>query len=455
VKRRRLKPQRLKRAAFVIGAAAVFAAAAGAAETCDSRAAQKNAAWARSAPHAWLADIQHKQDVELARTWCHIFETTGIDRVQKGIDFGRVLFTGEGLHPAVGGIVPGSGFAGGLVYNLERAAAHPALRYSGSVEARGSYNGFWTAGGKFDIWTAGNSPEDRHIHATLDAEHYHLPQIAYFGLGNTSLLANETLFGLAQTTAGGHLDVPLAGGFVLVAGLAGLRNSPAGVPGASLPSVEQKFAPGDTPGLGSDTSYVVAGGGINWIYPVAPRIQGYSSALSTAFRWFHETAGAPYSFRRIDATWLNRYSPPTNVDLGTFSAAVRFVEAYAPAGNSMPFYLQPTIGGNNIDNADMLRSYRDYRFRAPNVLVFQTEYTHTIWGPVAAFGLYDAGKVALQRSDIGVSHMRHSFGAGLVVQMGNLPVFKFYYAWGGHEGTHATYTTNTNNFTFSAPGGVF
>jgi len=436
-------------------AACLFPALAGAADSCDTRAAKNNEAWAKSGPHPWLANVQHQEDVEVARTWCHIFETVGIDRAQKGIDFGRALFTGDGLHPAVGGIVPGSGFAGGLVYNLEHASASSPVRYSGNVEARGSYNGFWAAGGKLDIYGSANSPENRHIHATIDAEHYNLPQMTYFGEGNSSALANESLFGLVQTTAGGHVEVPLPAGFLLVGGLAGLWNNPESSPGAALPSIEQKFTAADTPALSNSTSYVVGGGGLDWVYPVQPRQDGLSSTLTTGFRWFHETTGAPYSFRRLDAIWMNHYRPRTPVDLGTISAGVRLVETYTAGGNQMPFYLQPTIGGTDIDNVDMLRSYRDYRFRAPNLLVLQAEYTHVIWGPLAVLGFYDTGRVGQQTSDLGFSGMHHSFGAGLVVQVGGAPVLKFYYAWGGGEGSHTTYTTNTNNFTFSAPTGVF
>jgi hypothetical protein len=421
-----------------------------AAETCDSIAAKNNVSWAKSRPHSWLADVEHKQSVEIPKNWCHIWETHGVDRLQKAIDFGRVLFTGDGLHPSVGGIVPGSGFAGGLTYNLERASGSRPLRYSGSVEARGSYNRFWTAGAKLDIWGSGNSADDRHIHATLDVEHYELPQLAYFGLGNDSSLANKSLFGLTQTTGGGHIEVPLPVGFFITGDLSGMQNSPSAMQAVSSPSI---FTPLNTPALGVDTTYVVAGGGIDWIYPVSPRLQGFSSSLTTGYRLFHATSG-PYSFRRLDAIWQNRYNPPTKEDLGTVSATVRLVEAYPPGGNSMPFYLQPTIGGTDINNVDVLRSYADYRFRAPNLLTFQVEYEHSIWGPFALLGFYDVGRVGEQRSEIGIGRMRHSFGAGLIVQLGSLPMVKFYYAWAG-EGTHTTYTLNTNNFTFSTPTGVF
>jgi hypothetical protein len=58
----------------------------------------------------------------------------------------------------------------------------------------------------------------------------------------------------------------------------------------------------------------------------------------------------------------------------------------------VPFYLQPTLGSTDIDNLDILRSYRDYRFRAPNALAFQAEYTHWIVDPLGMLFFYDVGK---------------------------------------------------------------
>lgn len=442
----------MKRQVAMIVAVLAFSLGARAADPCDLPAAKKNRAWATDRTHSWLADVEHKQYVEVPRTWCHIWETHGVDRVQKAIDFGRVLFTGDGFHPSIGSIVPRSGLAAGLTYNLERASATRPLRYAGSVEARGSYNGFWTAGSKLDIWGSGNSRDDRHIHATLDVEHYELPQLAYFGLGNDSFLASKSLFALSRTMGGGNIEVPLPAGFFITGDVTGLHNSQSGMRGVNAPS---EFTPINTPGLGGDTTYLATGGSIDWIYPVAPRIAGFSTSITTGYHVFRATNG-PYSFRRLDSLWQSRYTMGIRkIDLGTVSAVVRFVESYAPAGNSIPFYLQPTIGGTDINNVDVLRSYADYRFRGPNLLTLQTEYERTIWGPFALLGFHDVGRVAEQRSDIEIAHMRHSFGAGFLIQVGSLPMFKFYYAWGGTEGTHTTYTGNTNNFTFSEPAGVF
>ena len=171
---------------------------------------------------------------------------------------------------------------------------------------------------------------------------------------------------------------------------------------------------------------------------------GYRTSINGTFKAFHETSGAPFSFRRVEAVWEQQYTPRASVDLGTFSLTGRLVESIAPAGNAVPFYLQPTLGGSDIDNVSDLRSYRDYRFRAPNALSFQADYEHAIKDPLGVLFFYDVGKVALRRSDLDISHMRHSIGIGMTVRAGNLPVIKLYYAWSGREGTRTIFSGNTN-----------
>jgi hypothetical protein len=42
-------------------------------------------------------------------------------------------------------------------------------------------------------------------------------------------------------------------------------------------------------------------------------------------------------------------------------------------GEVMPFYLMPTLGGN-----DTLRGFREYRFRGPHAILAQGEYRYEI-----------------------------------------------------------------------------
>jgi hypothetical protein len=97
------------------------------------------------------------------------------------------------------------------------------------------------------------------------------------------------------------------------------------------------------------------------------------------------------------------------------------------------------MNGNNT-----LGSYQDYRFRAPNAILFRANIEDSIWGPFGAMFLFDQGKVALQRSDIDFSHLRHSYSAGLTLRAGGFPMVQLLFSWGGSEGTHTTSSVNSS-----------
>jgi hypothetical protein len=84
----------------------------------------------------------------------------------------------------------------------------------------------------------------------------------------------------------------------------------------------------------------------------------------------------------------------------------------------------------------MLPSYADYRFRAPNLMLFSATAEHSIWGPIGGIFRADTGRVAITRGDLGFEHLRHSFATGLTIRAGGLPQVMFLFAWGGGEGTH-------------------
>ena len=102
----------------------------------------------------------------------------------------------------------------------------------------------------------------------------------------------------------------------------------------------------------------------------------------------------------------------------------------------MPFYFQPTLGGSDIDGNQLLPSYHDYRFRAPNLLLLRGSFEHSIWGPLGFIFMADTGKVAITHSQIDFTHLKHSFATGLTLRAGGLPLVSFLFAWGGNEGTH-------------------
>ncbi len=75
-------------------------------------------------------------------------------------------------------------------------------------------------------------------------------------------------------------------------------------------------------------------------------------------------------------------------------------------GGTVPFYLQPSLGGVNT-----LRSYTDYRFHDNYMLVANAELRLAVMTHLDLALFADAGNVAGQRRDLDLA--RQSFGAGL------------------------------------------
>jgi hypothetical protein len=91
-----------------------------------------------------------------------------------------------------------------------------------------------------------------------------------------------------------------------------------------------------------------------------------------------------------------------------------------------------------------LGSYQDYRYRAPNLLLLQENFEHSIWGPFGLKLMADEGRVAVTRGDLGFSHLRHTFAGGLTLRAGGFPMVSLMFAWGGPEGHHNIFNMNTS-----------
>ena len=168
--------------------AAQTVASPGAVQTCDQKDAAAKRAWA-SEPHGWLASVFHKEQRDIADSWCRIWEASGgRDRSFKAENFGRTLFTGDGIHPAVSSaLVPGSGFAGGATFGVDRALASRPLRLSMSADVLASTNGSWQAGGELTMLGSARKRENDHNRAVIDVQHQQLAELTYFGPSNDSV----------------------------------------------------------------------------------------------------------------------------------------------------------------------------------------------------------------------------------------------------------------------------
>jgi hypothetical protein len=116
-----------------------------------------------------------------------------------------------------------------------------------------------------------------------------------------------------------------------------------------------------------------------------------------------------------------------------------------PGANSVPFYFQPTLGGADVNGDNVLPSYQDYRFRAPNLLLIRESVEHSFGKlPLGFTFLADQAKLAMVPGDLGSSSWVHSYAAGVTLRAGGFPVVYLLYAFGGNEGTHTLVNISTS-----------
>lgn len=178
------------------------------------------------------------------------------------------------------------------------------------------------------------------------------------------------------------------------------------------------------------------------------------------FHWQQPSDGSPFAFRqfiydgdqtmtihRILRNFFDAKSHPVvrylcqgnkkrdECDFGQFDVKTRLVLNQTSALNQVPFYLQPTLGGTDIDSRVTLRGYDNYRFRAPDLALVQIEYGIPVYDPVGVFVFYDAGTVGNSVAELSVAQFRQDAGPGISVRLRGHVIAQTFYAFGaGHGG---------------------
>ena len=367
------------------------------------------------------------------------------------------IFTGPGLHPTIGKIVPESGAAFGLALNNEwHISEAPHSRLTTAVEARGSVEGFWAAGGtshmQFDWYRISDVGSYRMPQVTVAARHFDLPKMPFFGLGPESRRDNRALYEMTETELPIVADFPVGAGLTLSGQLNTLF-------AASDPSraFTSNFSQATAPGIDASTTHMVPGIAISYRSPDV--LYGFSGDGRVSYEAFQTLSGGSFTFDRVkarvavhygieDLPWAEASFPYLRSILGSssFTLEANLVISEPRSGSqAVPFYLQPTLGGGDINDENWLRSYRNYRFRAPNTVAYGVRYDRRLIDPVGFFVFGQWGKVGETVGELDFDHMKYSVGGGLTFRLGGKALLEFSWAWGGDEGSQTYATGNTNN----------
>ncbi|MFN7980503.1 MAG: hypothetical protein U0Q11_01465 [Vicinamibacterales bacterium] len=410
--------------------------------TCAEQNADAAARWQADA-HRGLANVLHAERVDIANSWCRLFEADGADRGARAQDFARAVLTGDGIHPALAAsLVPGSGVAVGA--SLQVGQPLSTVRLSEKATALMATDGSFGISGRLDVLGQAGRRE-HHTNARFLAAYQHLTGLSDFGAGNDTPRQNLSFYRLDRSVFGGMVEVPVLPYLFLIGEGAALRLDPGHFAGpAFAPSSGNLPLPATDATIERPATYTVLGAGARLQYPAGAVTTGYSTELGGRYRRLIDVGDNTGSFNRADVAWTNRYTP--NDAVGTFTLSSLASMSIVPAGHSVPLTLQPTLGGSDLNGLQSLRAYANFRFRDVNRVAISLEHEREVFGPLATLLFVDWGGVGQRVSDLSVADFHHSFGVGLSVRAGGVAVFRMFYAFGGGEGHRTTLTSGTDAF---------
>lgn len=116
---------------------------------------------------------------------------------------------------------------------------------------------------------------------------------------------------------------------------------------------------------------------------------------------------------------------------GDLDLVSHIVASRTGPNSTVPFYLQPTVGGSDINSRLSLRAWPDYRFRAPDALFVQTNYILPFYNILV---FYDAGTVGPTLSSLSFVNLRQDAGVGLALSLQGHIAAQGYMALGAGHG---------------------
>ena len=377
--------------------------------------------WAQSVPPD---DEAAQARLEKARTTTPQKRST-IERLIYKLDddllLERVLDAPRGIYARLGGIGEGAGFGVG-----------PAFRYNATgfdfkTSAAASMKKYFIGEASLRFpGTIGHNEyiRPRGLYLELYGRRRDFPQEDFFGLGPDSQPSQRSNY--AQRDSFGQISAGWQKGlFEAGVGIGYLETAIGAGTDTRMPSSTEIFSPEDMPGVLDRSQFVV----------IQPFIE-----YATADRAVNDRSGGIYRFsvaqyrdRNLDRYSFVRWEADVRQYISfskdTRAIALRAVAASArpEAGQEVPFYLQPTLGG-----ARSLRGYRTFRYRDRSAVLVQAEYRWRINEFVTGALFYDTGAVGASLDELG----RFERNYGISLRAGNRmgSAFRIDYAFGGREG---------------------
>jgi hypothetical protein len=369
--------------ACVLVAACAFAPNASAQETRADLLAQERAAKTQ----------EPEPPVSAGPSWIERTFSWGESRLQNASG------TQDGFHPAMGGMIPGAGIAVGPGYRHQLFGKRAMVDASGTV----SWRQYIMMRSRLEwpqLFT------DR-LSVGAELKYQDFTRVNFFGIGEASLKTNQTNYRLNDVDVLGFASVR-PNPWLSIGGRAGVLRRVGIAAGTSSlsPATGDRFDEITAPGLARQPDFLHADLSVAVDTQDVPGYPTSGGQYRFSVASFHDQDYAQYSFRRLNAD-AAQYIPLFHKSW-VVALRGRAVLSQSAAGQEVPFYLLPTLGGSNT-----LRGFADYRFRDRNLLLFNAEYRWPLFRAMDAALFYDAGTVAPSAQALSMQHAHTDYGVGV------------------------------------------
>ena len=286
-----------------------------------------------------------------------------------------------GFYADIKNLIPGSGWiGGGPGYRQWYAQDRAFFDASAGI----SSNGYKTAQARAELqrmaggWLAVGS----------QIKWQDFTQIAFYGDGPDTLEANRTEYHLQSTNVVGYATLRPVRWLGVGAKIGWLT-----------PSINRSAL-----ALSEEPSFIHSEASITADTRDFPEHPSAGGLLRTAISNYSDRDSGTFSFRRYEAE--GAHFIPLAQSRVVLAVHGWLVASGTDEGQFVPFYLEPSLGGNNT-----LRGYADYRFHDRHLLLFNVETRIALMTHLDAAFLFDAGNVAARVDDLDLG--QRSYGAGL------------------------------------------
>ena len=339
----------------------------------------------------------------------------------------RLSYGYNGLRAKTGGMITQGGFGIGPEYFREDLlGGRLETQLSFQISTRAYQRGVFRlrsrnlAGGR--------------VEAEMLSMHHYYPKIQYYGPGPDSPKSPRSNFLLEDNSLDFSLGLSPARSLLLgpSAGLLWINTGPGR--DRRFVSADALYSPEQVPGIDRQTNFRRYGAffRLNTLdKPDGPRSGGF---YLFQFNRYDDRRYSAYGFHLYEAD-LRQYVPFFN-QRRVIALRARTLLTDTDAGETVPFYLQPWLGGS-----DDLRGFRPFRFRDRNSLLFNAEYRWEIFAGLDMALFADAGKVFPRRGQLNFSRLEKSGGFGFRANVRNRTFLRLDFAF-SREGFQAWFKFN-------------